>query len=51
MATSRDPFADNAETDIDSQEIHDIPLRDLESGEVTDPAEEEEEEEKKRGEI
>jgi hypothetical protein len=44
MATSRNPLAPNAETDIDSAEIHDIPLKDLETGEIDilDPDEEEE---------
>ena len=51
MATSHDPFARDAEIDIDSPEIHNIPLRDLETGELTDPEEEEEEEEKRRGEL
>ncbi|HMH13507.1 MAG TPA: hypothetical protein VK578_10405 [Edaphobacter sp.] len=44
MATSGNPLAPNAETDIDSAEIHDIPLRDLENGEEEDPEGEEEEE-------
>jgi hypothetical protein len=47
MATPRRPLAGDAETDIDSPEIHDIPLRDLETGEVTDLIEEEEEEREK----
>jgi hypothetical protein len=44
MATSGNPLAPNPETDIDSAEIHDIPLRDLETGEEEelDPEEEEE---------
>jgi hypothetical protein len=44
MATSSNPLAPNAETDIDSAEIHDIPLRDLETGEeeVLNPEEEDE---------
>jgi hypothetical protein len=44
MATSGNPLAPNAETDIDSAEIHDIPLKDLETGETEelDPDEEEE---------
>jgi hypothetical protein len=37
MATSNNPLAPNPETDIDSAEIHDIPLRDLETGEEEDP--------------
>jgi hypothetical protein len=43
MATSRNPLAPNPETDIDSDEIHNIPLKDLETGEieVVDPEEEE----------
>jgi hypothetical protein len=46
MATSGNPLAPNPETDIDSDEIHGIPLRDLDTGEVevVDPEEEEEEE-------
>ena len=55
MATQGRPFAGDAETDIDNPEFHDIPLRDLETGEVTDLIEEEEEEreeeEKERGDI
>jgi hypothetical protein len=44
MATSGNPLAPDAETDIDSAEIHDIPLKDLETGEMelVDPDEEEE---------
>jgi hypothetical protein len=45
MATPGNPLAPDPETDIDSAEIHDIPLRDLETGEeaeVLDPEEEEE---------
>ena len=43
MATSENPFAPNAETDIDSAEIHDVAREDLETGEieVLDPEEEE----------
>ena len=43
MTTSGNPLAPNAETDIDSAEIHNIPLKDLETGEmeVVDPEEEE----------
>jgi hypothetical protein len=43
MATSNNPLAPNAETDIDSAEIHNIPLKDLETGEIeeVDPEEEE----------
>ncbi len=43
MATSGNPLAPNPETDIDSAEIHNIPLKDLETGEieVVDPEEEE----------
>ena len=43
MTTSGNPLAPNPETDIDSAEIHDIPLKDLETGEeeVLDPEEEE----------
>jgi hypothetical protein len=43
MATSRNPLAPNPETDIDSDEIHNIPLKDLETGEIelVDPEEEE----------
>lgn len=43
MATSGNPLAPNAETDIDSAEIHDIPRKDLETGEIEvfDPEEEE----------
>lgn len=46
MATPNDPLADNPETDIDSPEIHNIPLMDLETGEVTDPEEDELDEDK-----
>jgi hypothetical protein len=44
MATSGNPLAPNPETDIDSAEIHDIPLKDLETGEIelVDPDDEEE---------
>ena len=44
MATSGNRLAPNPETDIDSAEIHDIPLKDLETGEIelVDPGEEEE---------
>jgi hypothetical protein len=44
MATSGNPLAPNPETDIDSTEIHDIPLKDLDTREieVVDPDEEEE---------
>jgi hypothetical protein len=43
VATSGNPLAPNPETDIDSDEIHNIPLKDLETGEieVVDPEEEE----------
>jgi hypothetical protein len=43
MATSRNPLVPNPETDIDNAEIHNIPLKDLETGEieVVDPEEEE----------
>jgi len=51
MSTFHDPLARDVETDIDGPEIHHIPLKDLETGEITDPDEEEEEEEKWRGEI
>jgi hypothetical protein len=53
MATSNNPLAPNAETDIDSAEIHDIPLRDLETGEVEelDPEEEELDENIERGDV
>jgi hypothetical protein len=49
MSTFHAPLAPNAETDIDSPEIHNIPLTDLETGEITDPDDEEEEEEKRHG--
>jgi hypothetical protein len=53
MATSNNPLAPNTETDIDSAEIHDIPLKDLETGEVEvlDPEEEELDENIERGDI
>ena len=53
MATSDNPLAPNAETDIDSAEIHDIPLEDLETGEIEvfDPEEEELDEDSEHGEI
>jgi hypothetical protein len=43
MATSGNPLAPNAETDIDNAEIHDVARKDLETGEmeVLDPEEEE----------
>src|SRR5450631_2360374 len=43
MATSNNPLAPNPETDIDSAEIHNIPLKDIETGEIeeVDPEEEE----------
>ena len=44
MATSGNPLAPNPETDIDSAEIHDIPLRDLETGEEEEELDPEEEE-------
>jgi hypothetical protein len=53
MATSGNPLAPNAETDIDSDEIHDIPLRDLETGEVEelDPEEEKLDQNIERGDV
>ena len=44
MATSGNPLPPNAGTDIDSAGIHDIRLKNLESGEIDilDPDEEEE---------
>jgi hypothetical protein len=43
MATSGNPLAPPPATDIDSDEIHNNPLKDLETGEieVVDPEEEE----------
>jgi hypothetical protein len=53
MTTSGNPLAPDAETDIDSAEIHDIPRKDLETGEVEvlDPEEEELDENIERGDI
>ena len=53
MTTSGNPLAPNPETDIDSAEIHDIPLKDLETGEeeVLDPEEEELDENIERGDV
>ena len=53
MATSGNPLAPDAETGIDSAEIHAIPRKDLETGEVEvlDPEEEELDENIERGDI
>ena len=53
MATSGNPLAPNAETDIDSEEIHDIPRKDLETGEIEvfDPEEEELDEDTEREDV
>jgi hypothetical protein len=54
MAASDYPLAPDAETDIDSNEVHDVPLRDLETDEEVEelgPEEEELDENIERGDI
>jgi hypothetical protein len=43
MTKAFNPLAPDAETDIDNPVAHDIPLKDLDTGEITDPEDEDEE--------
>jgi hypothetical protein len=51
MSTSNIPPRDQVITDLDSQEVHDVPLRDLETEEFANPEDFSVEEEIQRGDV